>query len=146
MKKEGTRARFTQVRTAILCGLLLSFANNDIWAVDAEGGPSLQGRGEHFVLAIEPELNPIKINRMHRWRLHLRRLDGTPVNDAQISLIGGMALHDHGLPSSPRIEPVGSNGQYLAEGIKFHMSGQWQMLFTVETVGGVEILTVDLEI
>ena len=146
MKKEGTRARFTRVRTAVLCGLLLSFANDDIRAADAAPGPSLQGSGEHFVLTIEPELEPIKINRMHRWRLHLRRLDGTPVNDAQISLIGGMALHDHGLPSSPRIEPVGSNGQYLAEGVKFHMSGQWQMLFTVETVAGVEILTVELDI
>lgn len=114
--------------------------------VRAEADGRLQNSGDYFVISVQPQLDPIEINQMHSWHLQLHRLDGTAVNDAQISLTGGMPLHDHGLPSAPQARPVEVDGHYVVEGIKFHMGGRWQMVFTIETAAATEAVTVDIDL
>ena len=43
------------------------------------------------------ELTPIGINTMHSWRLHVEEVAGGVVEEAEISVSGGMSEHDHGL-------------------------------------------------
>ena len=42
-------------------------------------------------------------------------------------LIPGMPDHDHGLPTQPQVTSRLENGDYLLEGVRFHMPGKWQL-------------------
>jgi hypothetical protein len=69
----------------------------------------------------------VPINQMHQWTLHVEDANGTPVEDATISVDGDMPAHGHGLPTSPRVTQYLGNGDYLVEGVKFQMGGEWLM-------------------
>ena len=77
----------------------------------------------------------IRVNQMHEWTLHVESADGTPVEDATITVDGDMPQHGHGLPTSPRITQYLGNGDYLVEGLKFQMGGWWLMDFTITANG-----------
>ena len=73
------------------------------------------------------EITPLDINRIHSWLLRLTDIQGRPVSNAQIELVGGMPEHDHGLPTQPQITAETEVGSYLLEGVRFHMPGNWQL-------------------
>jgi hypothetical protein len=90
------------------------------------------------------ELTPIGINTMHSWRLHVEEVAGGVVEEAEISVSGGMSEHDHGLPTIPLMTDYLGNGDYLLEGLKFHMNGRWTV--TVQIVQGQDIDTAVFEL
>jgi hypothetical protein len=73
----------------------------------------------------------IPVNQMHQWTLHVETVDGTPVENATITVDGDMPQHGHGLPTSPRVTKYLGNGDYLIDGMKFQMGGWWLMDFTI---------------
>jgi hypothetical protein len=77
----------------------------------------------------------IPVNQMHEWTLHVETTDGTPVENATISVDGDMPAHGHGLPTSPRVTQYLGNGDYLVEGMKFQMGGAWVMDVTITADG-----------
>jgi hypothetical protein len=77
----------------------------------------------------------IPLNQLHSWRLHIKTPDGQPVNDAIVSVDGGMPQHGHGLPTQPQVTQNLGNGEYLVEGMKFQMSGWWVVDVTVDAHG-----------
>lgn len=77
----------------------------------------------------------IPVNQMHKWTLHVETADGTPVENATISVDGDMPAHGHGLPTSPRVTQYLGNGDYLVEGMKFQMGGAWVMDVTITADG-----------
>jgi hypothetical protein len=77
----------------------------------------------------------IPVNQMHEWTLHVETADGTPVENATISVDGDMPAHGHGLPTSPRVTQYLGNGDYLVEGMKFQMGGAWVMDVTITADG-----------
>ena len=80
---------------------------------------------------------PVEINRMHSWILHVETEAGEPVIGATIEVEGGMPAHNHGLPTAPRVTQELGNGDYRLDGVRFHMGGQWELVFTIRT-GDVE--------
>jgi hypothetical protein len=74
---------------------------------------------------------PISINQMHTWTLHVETADGQPVEDATITVDGGMPQHGHGLPTAPQVTEYLGNGDYLVEGMKFQMGGWWEVRFNI---------------
>lgn len=76
---------------------------------------------------------PIPVNQMHSWTLHVETAAGEPVADAEILVDGDMPQHGHGLPTQPQVTEYLGNGDYLVEGVKFHMSGWWVMDFTIRS-------------
>lgn len=86
--------------------------------------------GEHFRITYQSKVEPLPLNRIHSWILHVETLDGKPVGNAEITVHGGMPAHKHGLPTEPAITEIG-DGDYLVEGIKFSMTGEWQFWFNV---------------
>ena len=82
-----------------------------------------------------PGLDPITIDKLHSWTLHLETADGRPVETATISVHGDMPGHGHGLPTKPIVAPHGGHGDYLVEGMKFQMPGWWYVTFDI-TAGG----------
>ena len=54
-----------------------------------------------------------------------------------------MPAHRHGMNYRTKVSAKG-NGQYVAEGLLFHMPGHWRLLFDVDGGGRTERLTADL--
>lgn len=88
-----------------------------------------------FSVSYTSQLDPIAINRMHSWTLHVSDANGAPVSEAAITIKGGMPQHNHGLATQPTIEPSGE-GDYLLQGLRFHMMGYWELELTI-TVGSI---------
>jgi len=88
-----------------------------------------------FVASIAPDVEPVPINEMHAWVLHVETADGTAVTEAEIAIDGGMPEHGHGLPTSPQVTENLGNGDYLVEGIQFQMPGFWEVMFSIDDGG-----------
>jgi hypothetical protein len=85
-----------------------------------------------FKATIRPAVDPIPINSLHRWTLHVETPDRKPIENAAITVDGGMPQHGHGLPTQPQITKYLGNGDYLIEGMKFQMAGWWVVDFTID--------------
>jgi YtkA-like len=88
-----------------------------------------------YVVAIHPLAEPIAINQMHNWEVKVTSPTGEPVLRAQIDVDGGMPQHGHGLPTQPRVTQELGGGRYLVEGMKFSMTGWWELKLGVQSAG-----------
>ena len=59
-----------------------------------------------------------------------------PVEDAKITIDGGMPQHGHGLPTSPAVTANLGGGKYRVDGMKFTMSGWWELRFAITAPAG----------
>jgi hypothetical protein len=91
-----------------------------------------------FVAAVEPEAGTFRQGELHSWVLTLKKPDGTPVEDASISVDGGMPDHNHGLPTSPQVTAHLGKGRYRVEGVKFNMGGWWVLRFAISSPAGAD--------
>lgn len=80
------------------------------------------------------KLQPIAINRIHSWIVHIESADGNAVANATIAIDGGMPQHDHGLATAPEVTRYLGDGDYLVEGLRFHMNGEWEVTLAIDTV------------
>ena len=71
--------------------------------------------------------------------------DGTPLETGVVPLDARMPQHDHGMETRPRVRAGDCDddgkcrhpgGRYVTDGFKFHMSGAWTVLMTVDGPGG----------
>ena len=84
-----------------------------------------------FVVSYQSELEPLQINRLHAWVLHIENAAGEAVVGAQVEASGGMPVHNHGLPTRPRVTAEIGNGDYRLDGIRFHMAGEWEITISI---------------
>jgi len=89
---------------------------------------------------------PIPVGRLHTWKLHIARADGSPVTDATVAVDGDMPEHRHGLPTRPRVTRHLGGGDYLVEGVKFQMGGWWVMDFDITAGGRAERVRFNLRL
>ncbi|MBN9233818.1 MULTISPECIES: FixH family protein [Phyllobacteriaceae] len=89
-----------------------------------------------FVATFAPENGTVKQGELHDWVLTLKTAAGTPVEGAIIEVSGGMPQHAHGLPTSPRATDYLGEGRYRISGVKFSMSGWWQLRFAITAPAG----------
>ena len=99
-----------------------------------------------FVATISPDMDPVPVNEMHTWTLHVETADGTPVTEADIAVDGGMPEHGHGLPTSPQVTENLGDGDYLVEGIQFQMPGFWEVMFQIEDAGQQDMVIFYLQL
>lgn len=97
-----------------------------------------------YRIAYTSNLDPIRINEIHAWVLHVETADGEPVPDAEITLEGGMPAHDHGLPTRPQVTEYLGEGDYRIGGMRFHMSGDWEIDVTIDAAPGRDVCTISL--
>ena len=100
----------------------------------------------HYKVSYTSKLDPIAINTMHAWTLHIENNVGEPVINADVALNGGMPEHDHGLPTQPQVTQNLGNGNYLLEGLRFHMGGWWQVTITIHSNSISDSVTFDLQL
>jgi len=97
-----------------------------------------------FVVSIEPEKPEIKLGELHSWVITVKTPAGKPVEDASFEVDGGMPDHNHGLPTSPQVSDHLGDGHYKLEGVKFSMSGKWELAFAISAAAGSDSVTFNM--
>jgi len=90
--------------------------------------------------------DPLPLNKIHSWRLHVEKADGGPLEEAAIQVAGGMPQHGHGLPTQPQVTENLGGGDYLVEGMKFQMPGWWVVRLSISSGGTTDQVTFNLQL
>lgn len=91
-----------------------------------------------------PRRDPIRLNQIDSWTIHIEHAGGAPLEHAAVRVDGNMPQHFHGLPTQPQMTKELGQGDYLVEGLKFHMPGWWVVDFEVDAAGSRDIVRFDL--
>ncbi len=94
-----------------------------------------------FVVTLQPPSPPAALQQLHSWQVQLASPTGQPVAGARLSVDGGMPQHGHGLPTRPQVRPGLSAGSYVIEGVKFSMTGWWEIKLAIDTPQGADRVT-----
>ena len=140
---SGTIKRWREnkrVPGSVAATLLLLFCA----APDTLAEEWVSGRGIYTV-SFESSLEPIEINKIHSWVLHLTR-DSEAVTGASLIVTGGMPAHDHGMPTRPRVTEELGDGVYRLDGMRFHMGGYWEVSIEIEAGGVRDTVVVVLKL
>jgi hypothetical protein len=97
-------------------------------------------------IEIYSELSPLQINQIHSWHVRLLDSEGNALLVDDLEVNGGMLEHDHGLPTQPQVTALLENGDYLLEGVRFHMQGLWQLLIEFQHNGALDTATIDFNL
>lgn len=120
---------------ALVLGLTFGFV------VPADAEP-VSGASGQVIAELAVDLAQSPIGDFIEVPFSLTDANGAPLTGASVRVSGGMAMHGHGLPTSPVVEELGG-GNYVIKGLKFSMDGEWQLRLSV-TAGSVAD-TVDYE-
>ncbi len=94
-----------------------------------------------YVVTLQPPPKPAAINQLHAWQVKLSSPAGVPVANARIKVDGGMPQHGHGLPTRPQVTRELPDGSYLIEGMKFSMTGWWEIKLAIDGPAGADRIT-----
>lgn len=97
-----------------------------------------------YRVSYTPRRGPIAVNQIHAWTIHVETADGQPVEGATIAVDGDMPQHGHGLPTEPQVTMDLGGGDYLVEGLKFHMPGWWVVDYTITANGQTDAVRFNL--
>jgi hypothetical protein len=86
---------------------------------------------KHFALTLIPP-EKVPLQEIHSWRVKIETPSGKPVTQALVYMNGGMPEHSHGLPTRPAVTREVAPGIYLIEGVKFSMTGWWEILIAAQ--------------
>jgi len=129
----------------LLIALLFSWPATAI-SQDSPRNPETTGEGAYYQVTATSQLSPLRINQMHAWTLVVTDKQGRTVNDAAITVDGGMPLHNHGLATAPQVTQTLGDGGYLVEGMKFHMRGYWEINVTIRDDDTTDIVTLKIDL
>lgn len=134
---------FTRTSFALFC---LVF----VWSMQVIGDTNDRqywtSRAGLYRVSYTPSLDPIEINQIHSWVLHVDTATGDPVLNADIILEGGMPMHNHGLPTNPIVTQAVGDGDYRIEGMRFHMMGQWEIRINISAHGKGDSVVIPLKL
>jgi len=104
-------------------------------------------------LSIDPD--PPTLGELFVVHADVKLPDGLAVETGRVTLDARMPQHEHGMETRPVVregvckqEPDSEertcrhpSGRYTADGFKFHMSGKWTFLVSVDGPGGPDSTT-----
>ncbi|MFL6693850.1 MAG: FixH family protein [Ramlibacter sp.] len=96
--------------------------------------------GVYHVALVPPAQAPA-VNQMHSWKVKLATPEGAPVHGATFVVDGGMPQHGHGLPTQPRVTRELDEGTYALDGMKFSMTGWWEVKLAIQGPQGADKVT-----
>ena len=107
-------------------------------------GPRSSAEGR-YVATLEPA-KPLRPRQMQTVRVSVRDAEGRAIEEAEISIDGGMPQHGHGLPTRPRVTRNLGDGIYEIEGVRFNMGGWWEFKLAIAGSRGADTVTFNLEL
>jgi hypothetical protein len=112
----------------------------------SEFGPGPRtSAGGRYIATLEAA-RPLRPRQMQTVRVTLRDAEGRAIDDAQMSIDGGMPQHGHGLPTRPRVTRGLGDGIYEIEGVRFNMGGWWEFSLAIAGPGGADKVTFNLDL
>jgi hypothetical protein len=88
----------------------------------------------------------IRVGKLHQWNIEVESMDGAPIDDAKITVDGGMPQHGHGLPTKPIVTQHLGDGKHVIEGMKFNMGGWWVVKLQIDGASGSDVVTFNLKL
>lgn len=98
----------------------------------------------HYKVAIVAPTPAPALNQLHSWKVKLAAADGHPIKGAEFTVGGGMPQHGHGFPTKPRVTREVEEGTYLLEGMKFSMTGWWDLKLGIRGSEGLDAVTYNI--
>jgi hypothetical protein len=92
----------------------------------------LRTEGHGFSVRVTGIERPERTNHMHGLELSLATADGKPIAGASVVVTGQRLFALNPLPTSPQVRPDRDAGTYRVEGLRFHMAGEWRLVFVIE--------------
>lgn len=109
--------------------------------------PDLSGVTDRGLkIEIYSELSPLRINQIHSWHVRVLNADEESQELEDLVVFGGMPEHDHGLPTQPEVTTRLDNGDYLLEGVRFHMQGHWQLQIELQLHGVADTAIIEFDL
>ncbi|WP_439103957.1 FixH family protein [Celeribacter marinus] len=89
--------------------------------------------GENRLIRVDfaQSLDTLPVFEFTQIEFHLTDPDGAPIVGAAVNVSGGMRQHGHGLPTSPKVAEI-ADGTYRINGLKFSMTGLWELSLDVQ--------------
>ena len=95
--------------------------------------PDLSGvTDKGFTIEIYSELSPLSINTMHSWHIRVLDRDDEILELEELNVFGGMPEHE--------------TGDYLLEGVRFHMQGRWELQIEFQYAGVDDTAIIDFDL
>lgn len=91
-----------------------------------------------YRVSLRPREGRPRTGPLHAWVVHVERADGEPVEPTRLTVGGGMPQHGHGFVTVPRVTRSLGDGDYLIEGVRFHMPGEWTFQIGVVAPAGTD--------
>ena len=101
--------------------------------------------GDRYIATLAPS-RPLRPRQMQTVRVTVRDVAGHAIDDAQISIDGGMPQHGHGLPTRPRVTRSLGDGVYEIDGVRFNMGGWWEFKLAIAGSHGADTVTFNLDL
>lgn len=89
---------------------------------------------------------PLAPRKMQSLQVLIESSTGAVIDDATISINGGMPQHGHGLPTRPRVTSYAGSGIYQIEGVRFNMGGWWEFKLAIASPAGDDSIVFNLDI
>jgi hypothetical protein len=102
--------------------------------------------GGLYRTSIRPRDGSIPLNTMHAWIFHVETLSGEPVLPIRLAVTGGMPQHQHGFATEPRVTEALGNGDFVVDGVKFHMAGDWMFRFELVGPAGPDVAVFHVQV
>jgi hypothetical protein len=114
-------------------------------ATEAFGlGPRLSAN-KVYTATLQPR-EPLRVRRLQSVPVMITDAQGRPVEQAAITIDGGMPEHGHGLPTQPRVKHALGGGMYEIEGVRFNMGGWWELKLAIDAAAGADTVTFNLSL
>lgn len=88
----------------------------------------------------------LRLRKLQTLPILVLDAQGRPVDNARISVDGGMPEHRHGLPTQPKVQGSLGGGMYDIEGLRFSMGGWWEVKLAIESPQGADRVTFNLSL
>ena len=107
-------------------------------------GPRQSEKKIYTVMLMPSE--PLRVRKMQSITVVVTDAEMHPIDDAQITIDGGMPQHGHGLPTRPRVTGHTGGGTYEIEGVRFNMGGWWEFKVWITAATGRDLVTFNLSL
>jgi hypothetical protein len=102
--------------------------------------------GGLYQIRTRPAELPLKLHQMHDWIVGIELVGESSEIPTAVRFDGGMPSHGHGFVTRPRVTQNLGGGEFLVEGVKFHMPGDWMLQITVTSRGATDQVSFPLRV
>ncbi len=115
--------------------------------ISVQGQVEMRGVTEQFSYRVELACTTELISHTYlQCEISVADDAGSPILPRELSISGGMPGHGHGLPTTPRVVRQIGPGSFEIEGLKFNMSGAWQLQVDITGDRGPDRLAFDFDV